>query len=577
MKRNVAQKILGWVMPVVVGAAAGIAGLTQWRSSPSAVSSAGPSSFVKYGFRANNNAVDLRPPDRNWLAHWTFTAQEPLQQASIAAGVVYISGDGGNLHNRLNNRIYAVDAANGKLLWSRRLNNMSMTTPVAGRNLVYVGTGTQQFQGTNLALEDNLHAVHVVRGTGPSAVYALDSRSGRVVWKYRTSGEDMPSFLLRGQRLYVANGQGKFYAFNSDTGALDWSVPIGSYVSMASLSSGPHGQVYVSGAHPYAVYAINTRTRRIEWRTTLSHVFGGSDDSAPAFSNGRIYVEGTVGTWRHPRSQLIALSAQGGRVLFRTALGGGHLPPDIEVSAPVVVGKRVYVGSPIAHREYAVDAKTGTILWRFEAAGPVSESAAVTPHALYVGDGSGFLYVLNPKNGEELGSRYVSGAMAADYPLVVGRTIYQPDENGQLFALPRASLLTVNEHHAPRIPVPAGALGQEIITGESLFMGNALTGGGLSCDSCHLDGGSITTFQDGHIVPQLLGAAAGFPRVAHHQVRTMDAQINSCLRAMGARPLAPGDPRLAALTVYLHWLASGWPVNLKAPAQSSTSMSGGCK
>ena len=578
MTRNGNLRMVRWMLMVLAGTALGLFVAEGHRGAAQASSSTGPLSFRKYALNDSNNAVDVSAATRNWRAHWTFTAGEPLQQASIADGIVYVSGDGGDRRKKLDNRIDAVDASTGRLLWSRRLDNMSMTTPVVGGGLVFVGTGTQQFQGANLALENSLKATGVVRGTGPSAIYALNARTGQVVWHDRTRGEDMPSFVLQGSTLYVANGQGEVYAIQAKSGAVRWSLPIGSYVSMASLTMGPRGTLYVSGAHPYCVDAIDTKTRRMRYETLLPHIFGGSDDSSPAYHNGRLYLEGTGGTWQHPESVLFTLNARTGAILHRTRLGTGALPADIEVSAPVTVGDRVFIGSPITHKEYAISGTSGHILWEFRADGPVSESAAVTRHDLYVGDGNGFLYALNPRTGVELGSLFVSGVFAADFPIVVGQTLYQPDENGQLLAIPRANLLTVNQKGVPRIPIPAGALGQQIIRGESLFMNSGLAPSGRTCETCHLEGGTITTYQNGMVIPSLLGAAAAFPRVENHQVVTLDDQINHCLSSMGGRALPQKDSRLAALNLYLHWLSSGWSVNLTGGSGGPAGgAGGGCK
>ncbi len=561
----------GWVFLVVVGMALGIVSLRPETHSTAPSGTYGPTRFIKYAENQSNNPVmDM---GSTWRQRWTFSAGEPLQQASIARGVIYAAGDG-KARSR-DHRVYAVDAKTGHLLWRTRLNNMSMTTPVVLGPRVFVGSGTQEFQGENVARESDLNAQRIVRGTGASAIYALDAKDGRVIWKDTTRGEDMPTFVATPRALYVANGNGRVYALQPETGAQLWSLRIGSYVSMSSPTLGPHGTLYVSGAHPYRVYAINTFRHRLVWSRPLPGVFGGSDDSSPALWHGRLFLEGTEGTWQHPQSYLFALGSHTGQILWHTALGPGKLPKDIEVSAPVVAHGRVYVGSPITKSEYAVNPQTGRILWHFKALGPVSESAAVTHHSLYVGDGTGFLYALDPRTGRERGSLYVGGVLAADYPLVVGDTLYQPDENGILLALPRDQLLTANERAAvPELPVPPGALGQHILEGEAVFFGRGIRG--RACATCHLSGGAITTYQQGKVVPALLGIASAFPEVRGQQVVTLDDQINRCLASSGSKPLSDQDPRLAELNLYLHWLASGWPMNLKGFPGPAGGKGGGC-
>ncbi|MCY0879169.1 MAG: PQQ-binding-like beta-propeller repeat protein [Firmicutes bacterium] len=535
----------------------------------------GPTQFVKYAFNRDNNPVI--DPTAPLSVDWTFTAHEPLQQASYAGGVIYVSGDGGDRRNALDNRIYALDAQTGQLLWSHRLNNMSMTTPVVADGLVFVGTGTQQFQGMNLSRENQLRSRHIIRGTGPSAIWALSARTGAVVWRFPTRGEDMPSFVYHRGLLYCANGQGEVYAFDARTGRLAWSRSIGSYVSMSSPVLGPGGTLYVSGAHPYAIYAIDTRTHQIRWRRILPQVFAGSDDSGLSWADHRLVVEGTVGSWTRPKSALFCLDAKSGRLLYRRILGSGVLPRDIEVSTPVVVGHRVYLGSPLTGQEYAYGLQRGQQLWHFSAAGPIASSAAVTAHTVYVGDERGFLYALDARTGRERGSLFLSGVMAADYPIVVGHTLYQPDENGQLFALDRRAVFFTQQHRRPKLPRPGGALGQTILAGEEEFRSSWPGSAGKSCETCHIAGGTATAFEEGEVVPSLLGAASGYPKIVDGQVRTLDDEINRCLAALKQPALSSQDPRLRALDVYLRWLSSGWPVEIDRQVGPIRGAGGGCQ
>lgn len=573
------KRVRQWSMTavlVIVGAAMMLSQFLLHRSIPTAVSDIGPSSFTKYGYRLTNNPVDLGEAPARFTEHWTYSAGEPLQQASIADGVVYVGGDGGNLSQPEQNRIYAIDAELGRLLWSRKLNNMTMTTPIVGHGLVFVGTGTEQFRGSNLSRENNLQATGIVRGTGPSAIYALEQRTGQIAWKRSTLGEDMPSFVLDRRTLYVVNGAGRLYALRATSGRVLWSLKLGSYVSMASLAR-VGSDLFVSGAHPYTLYVVNGKTHRVLRRINFPQVFGGSDDSSPAYHHGIVYLEGTEGSWAHPESTLLAVNVRTGRTVFHTTLGSGPLPIDIEVSAPVIHHNIVYIGSPITDSEYAVDAQSGTVLWHFHASGPISESAAVTPHHLYVGDGNGFLYVLNPRDGKEDGSRYFAGAFAADFPLVLGNTLYQPNEDGQMLAIDRHSLLNRTQHGVPNLPLAPGALGEDILGGETVFMNNKFGTGHLTCDSCHLGGGTRMNYQNGHVIPNLLGQASRYPKVSSRHIETLDMQINRCIQRTGASPLNPGDSRLRSLNLYLHWLSSGWNENLNSGDAPANGVGGGCK
>lgn len=561
-----------WAVPALTMAAGlfSVAGLR--RTQAAASSQAGAAAFSQYGMGPDNNPVFEDRGVSHWDRNWTYTAQEPLQQASVAHGAVYVSGDGGRPHDPHNDEIYALGAGTGKVLWTRHLDNMSMTTPVVAHGLVFVGTGNQQFSARQQAKVNRLQSRSVVRGTGPSAIYALGAHTGAVRWKFPTRGEDMPTLVADHSMVYAANGQGRIYALAAPTGAVQWSLKIGSYVSMASPVL-MRGILYVSGAHPYKLYAVDVHTHRLVWERPVPGVFGGSDDSSPAVAGGLIYLEGTTGTWQHPVSELLAFRTSG-TLAWETRLGAGTLPKDIEVSAPMEHRGTVYVGSPVSDAEYAVQARTGRVQWRFKAYGPISESAAAVRGRVYVGDGKGMLYALNAKSGREIWSRYLSGAFAADYPVVVGQTLYQPDENGQMFALPMSKMTGQALRQPPRLPMPSGALGQDIKKGEGLFM-EGMGRQGQSCASCHAGGGSLSTYRQGQLIPSLLGAASAFPMVRQGKIRTLDGQIRSCLHAMRGPQLAADSVKMQELNVYLHWLSSGWPDHLSAQSGHSHSK-GGC-
>ncbi len=400
---------------------------------------AGPSDFTKYGMKDSNNAVFGSPVLSGWAVHWTYKAPVPLQQASVSDGVVYASGDGGNLSGQGIGYVYALGAKTGRLLWRQSLNNMSMTTPVVAEGLVFVGTGTPGFAGSNLSRVDNLNARHIIRGTSLSAIYALNAATGQIVWEYLTRGEDMPTFVFHSGTLYVANGNGLVYAFNAKTGQKEWTVSIGSYVSMSS-PTWAHGVLYVSGAHPYDLYAISAAKHALLWKVAIPDVFAGTDDSSLAYSHHRIYVLGTTGGWTDASSVVFAYTAAG-QLAWQSNLGSGTLPAYIEAAAPVAVGNTLYVGSPITNAEYALNVATGKRIWAFHAVGPISESPAVLNNRLYFGDSTGMFYVLNASTGRAVATKAFRGSsFAADYPVIVGHTLYQPDDNGEMLARPLTAL-----------------------------------------------------------------------------------------------------------------------------------------
>jgi outer membrane protein assembly factor BamB len=550
-----------------------VAGLGWWMGSASGAvgpsqPDLGPPAFVGYAANAEHNPAYPSPTASPWRRAWTVDTPGALQQAALAGGVIYVGGDGGT---RASNGVYAIDAKSGRMLWHRSLANMVMTTPVVAEGMVFVGLGNQQFSAADQAKVQHLKTRGIVRGTGANAWMALDAATGAVLWTRPTRGEDMPTPVYAHGVLYTVNGSGDVVAYWAKTGTPLWSLRIPSYVSMSSPVLVGDSMIF-AGAHPYRLYSVNLAQHRLNWRAKVPGAFAGADDCSVAVGGGRIYLEATTGTQRHPKATAYAYALSTGRLLWKTTLGGGGLVRDIEVGAPTVIGRTVYLGSAITHRLYALDAATGKVRWAFPAAGPISASPVVAGGRVYVGDGAGLLYALDARTGRLVDSLDLGGPMAADFPILVGETLYQPEENGQLAAVPLTPGGFVHSGGLP--PLPSGPAQRAVMQGVQLFQDAGWSPRHLACSSCHLAGGTRAAVRDGVLVPSLVGAASRFPEVTPSGVRTLTGQIEHCLGAMGIAPLAQDDPRLLALDAYLRWLSSGFPQQLGTSQPHSRA--GGC-
>lgn len=88
--------------------------------------------------------------------------------------------------------------------------------------------------------------------------------------------------------------------------------------------------------------------------------------------------------------------------------------------------------------------------------------------------------------------------------------------------------------------------------GRAWFGNPRLGTNGLSCQSCHQDGGRFSAMESGRRIPALVGVQHEFPRVTGRQVKTLEDTINLCIvRHLGGRPLPVGSQRLALIDLYL--------------------------
>jgi outer membrane protein assembly factor BamB len=102
-------------------------------------------------------------------------------------------------------------------------------------------------------------------------VYALDSRNGRLIWKFATKGDrqydvwdyyrSSPAFYKG--RLYVGSGDGSVYALNSVNGKELWHFKTGGVVHADPVVS--NDTVYV-GSFDGIFYALTATTGKLIWK-----------------------------------------------------------------------------------------------------------------------------------------------------------------------------------------------------------------------------------------------------------------------------------------------------------------------
>jgi outer membrane protein assembly factor BamB len=169
-------------------------------------------------------------------------------------------------------------------------------------------------------------------------VYALNTRDGSVVWRYKASGAVKGGVALADGKLYFGDYSGRVHAIRERTGKRVWS------------------------------------------RTTRGARFGTSSGqfyATPALAYGRVYIGNTD-------SNVYSFSASSGKLAWRT--GTGNYVYASAAVAQVPGGKpTVYVGS-YDSRFYALDARTGKVRWKHKAPGRISGAATVIGDIVYFGD-----------------------------------------------------------------------------------------------------------------------------------------------------------------------------------------------
>jgi thiosulfate dehydrogenase len=101
---------------------------------------------------------------------------------------------------------------------------------------------------------------------------------------------------------------------------------------------------------------------------------------------------------------------------------------------------------------------------------------------------------------------------------------------------------------------PAEELAKSVANGKMLFSDTTLGTSGMTCNSCHMEGGTKAGKMGDMVVPAWDNLAAKYPKYfgMAKKVMTLDQVNNWCIvNPLKGKPLAWDDQRLTDLTAYV--------------------------
>lgn len=373
-----------------------------------------PARWPMYQSRPDHNAV--------------FAGKEPAWQWHVDAGGKINGGlavAGNTLYaETFAPAVIAVDRRNGKVLWRTGMPNIVMTTPIVADGVAIVGTGRDR-----VAIDRGRDIVWGV--PGGDEIVALDARTGRVRWRFKTVGEDMPSPALArvGGRdaVIFANGDDRVRALDVRTGHLLWSTPLLGVSTMASAAL-KDGLAYVlagpsAASHlPDHVYAVRVSNGSIAWKAPY-----GNADCSPVLGRRNVFVEDAQTDTGRAFNDVFALDAPTGRLRWSYESGFGtftSVGSNEEAIAGMVDRGVLFQSLPAASRFAAFDESTGRVLWSIRTDAAVKTSAIALDGHVYFGDTAGVFYALDEGNGRVAARKQFDKPFTTSSPIVVGRTLY---------------------------------------------------------------------------------------------------------------------------------------------------------
>jgi len=319
-----------------------------------------------------------RPPFR-FL--WTVETHAYIEfSPALVDGRAFVANQAG--------RFLAIDVKRRKILWEKLLGRCIASGPAVSQGVVYLGVMS-------------LKPCHRTQDRSALSGYllAVSAKTGKVKWRFDTAPVES-SPLVVGKLVFFGSWNGRIYALDKRTGRVRWTLSTGEEIN----SSGAYwnGAVYFGGDGGH-LFAVNARTGALRWRGSSFSRFGRREQfyPTPAAAYGRIYAANADGT-------VYAFGARSGHLLWARPVGS------YVYTSPAVWKRRVYVGS-YDGRFTALNAATGDVVWQRNVPGPIHGAPTVmaglvyfstalglrTSHASrYIKDGPRGTYALDARTGK---------------------------------------------------------------------------------------------------------------------------------------------------------------------------------
>ena len=297
-------------------------------------------------------------------------------------------------------------------------------------------------------------------GADTGILHALDVKTGKEKWQYKTGLSIEAPPLVHAGMVYVGSTDGFLYALDSESGKLKWKYETdGEIMGAANQAVRPKSKdsVIVVGSYDNFVHCVDAKEGRAIWKFEPQNYVNG----VPTIYNDKYVVFGGCDS-----------------VLYIVNLENGKLIRSVEVEAPiaasVAVGDGVgYVGN-MDRAVMAFDLDTGEVVWnyrsksfpyfsspaltakqvliggrdkglhcinrvsgknewRFAARGRIDSSPVVAEDKVVFGSMDGKLYLISLEDGTEIVS-YEVGEAISSTPALAGGRIFVGCEDGKVYA-----------------------------------------------------------------------------------------------------------------------------------------------
>jgi outer membrane protein assembly factor BamB len=310
---------------------------------------------------------------------WTFELYTTHMGGPVAAdGIVFIGPDSPN------DKIYALNATTGEVLWNVTVGGGSSSFAVSG-GTVYVSN------------------------QGSHKLYAFNELTGNLLWSFTTTGNPGGPLISEGMVFFSTWWEGKIYALNASTGSLLWSWQTPAGTKAIAGPAVADGMVFFSSAFDGVVYCFDEFTGTPKWNFT----HGAYSDNTAAVVDGIVFIGGGSS------GVFYALNETNGQLIWSYSTGA-----DLHTSPSIHNGK-VFFGANNG-KVYALNTSTGSLLWSYQTGDVVCGPVIYADGKVFFTSRDRKVYALNESTGSLIWSYDTSRRTEPGLPIVANGILYVP-------------------------------------------------------------------------------------------------------------------------------------------------------
>lgn len=290
-------------------------------------------------------------------------------------------------------------------------------------------------------------AGHVYVGCDDGHLYALDIRTGNLLWKYKAKEAIRASACFKDGMLLFGDDAGTFHAVNAADGTAKWTFEAGESIISSAI---PVEKDVVFGSYNGNLYRLKAADGAMVWK------YGTEDKlhAAPAIagenvlisgcdtrlhvvklSDGSLVRKGNLGAPCGASAAIFGNSAfagtQGNQVVGLDWTNGEPiwLFEDKEKQLPFLASAAIADGLVVLggrdKKVRAFDVKTGDVRWTVTTKGRIESSAIIVGERVFLPTGDGTILAMDLRTGAEkwryeAGGGFVGSPAAAEEYLVIG-------------------------------------------------------------------------------------------------------------------------------------------------------------